>query len=84
MALHGWEETAEQLSALASRGKWEEMSGLIDDEMLGTFAVVAGINDLGKAINEKYQGLVDRLALYSPFVPGERDDFWEAFLDGVR
>lgn len=84
MALHGWEKTAEQLSALASRGKWEEMPGLIDDEMLGTFAVVAGINDLGKAINEKYQGLIDRLALYSPFIPGERDDFWEAFLDGVR
>lgn len=84
MALHGWEKTAEQLSSLASHGKWEELPGLIDDEMLGTFAVVAGINDLGKAINEKYQGLVDRLALYSPFVPGERDDFWEAFLESVR
>jgi probable F420-dependent oxidoreductase len=84
MALHGWEETAEQLSVLASRGKWDEMPGLIDDEMLGTFAVVAGMNDLGKAISEKYQGLVDRLALYSPFVPGERDDFWEAFLEGKR
>jgi probable F420-dependent oxidoreductase len=84
MALHGWENTAEQLSNLASRGKWDEMPALIDDEMLGTFAVVAEITDLAKAINEKYQGLVDRLALYTPFVPGERDDFWKAFLESLR
>lgn len=76
MALHGWEETAERLSALAGRGKWDEMPFLIEDEMLATFAVFASPSDLPAALSERYQGVVDRLALYLPFVPGERDELW--------
>lgn len=76
MALHGWEPVAEELSALASRGKWNEMPALVGDEMLATFAVIAAADDLPAALSARYQTLVDRLALYSPFVPGERDEFW--------
>jgi hypothetical protein len=77
MALHGWEEIAEQLSSLASRGQWGEMPALISDEMLSTFAVVAEAVDLPAALLERYHGLVDRLSLYLPFIPGERDAFWK-------
>jgi probable F420-dependent oxidoreductase len=84
MALHGWEETAERLSALAARGEWGEMPALVDDEMLATFAVVASAGDMPAALLERYTGLVDRLALYIPFVPGERDEFWRHFLTQCR
>ncbi len=77
MELHGWGETAKQLSALASRGAWADMAGLIDDAMLGEFAVIAEPTDLPAALLSRYQGLVDRLGLYSPFVPGQRDEFWK-------
>jgi probable F420-dependent oxidoreductase len=80
MALHGWEATAEQLSGLASRGNWGEMPSLIDDEMLGTFAVLASPEALPAAVQSQYAGLADRLSLYLPFVPGERDDFWRKLL----
>lgn len=74
--LHGWGEVAEELSALARRGQWEAMADQIDDEMLSTLAVVAGEDELGGALRDRYQGLVDRLNLYLPFEAGERDDFW--------
>jgi hypothetical protein len=80
MALHGWEETAEALSGLASRGRWAEMPALVDDEKLSTFAVLAPAEELHAALEERYAGLVDRLALYVPFIPGVRDDFWSGFL----
>ncbi len=80
MRHHGWEEVAEQLSALAARGRWGEMVGLISDEMLRTFALVCDPADLPAALRERYQGLADHLTLYSPFVPGERDDFWRALI----
>jgi probable F420-dependent oxidoreductase len=80
MALHGWEAAAEQLSSLASHGRWGEMPAVIDDEMLSTFAVLAPAEELRAALVERYSGLVDRLALYLPFIPGERDDFWRGFL----
>lgn len=76
MALHGWEETAEKLSVHASRGRWGEMSELIDAEMLATFAVVAPPEKLADGLKERYDGLADRLSLYIPFIPGERDAFW--------
>lgn len=84
MALHGWEDVAKELSGLVSRGKWGEMPALIDDDILNTFAVVADGADLPAALAEKYKGLVDRLGLYIPFVPEERDAFWHTILGADR
>ena len=81
MQLHGWENIAEQLSGLAAHGKWGEMPALIDDDMLATFAVLAEApEDLAAALQARYIGLVDRLSVYLPFVPGERDGFWRSLL----
>jgi probable F420-dependent oxidoreductase len=83
MELHGWGEIASQLSALASHSRWVDMPGLISDEILGECAVIAPIGDLSAALTDRYGGLVDRLALYLPFKPGERDDFWKLLLRGL-
>ena len=80
MALHGWEATAEQLSGLAARGNWGEMPALVNDEMLDTFAVLAEPKALPAVLQARYAGLVDRLGVYLPFVPGERDHFWNRLL----
>lgn len=76
MALHGWGEVADRLRALARGGEWGEMGGLVTDEMLHTFAVIAPPQELCARLRERYAGLADRLSLYLPFSPGERDDFW--------
>jgi probable F420-dependent oxidoreductase len=84
MALHGWEETAVQLSALAARGAWTDMPALINDEMLETFALVSTPEALPQALHDRYDGLVERLGLYLPFVPGQRDAFWERLIEQFR
>ncbi len=84
MALHGWGEVADRLRAMARRGEWAEMMGLIDDEMLHTFAVVADPRDLAAALRERYAGLAHRLSLYLPFQPGERDEFWRRLAQELR
>ncbi len=83
MQLHGWEEIAKQLSGLAAQGAWTDMPGLITDDILAEFAVITSPENLPAALNERYRGLVDRLGLYIPFRPGERDEFWKAVLQGV-
>ncbi|HWQ83702.1 MAG TPA: TIGR03617 family F420-dependent LLM class oxidoreductase [Anaerolineales bacterium] len=80
MALHGWQEIAGQLSHLAAHKQWQAMPGLISNEMLATFAVESTSQELPDALTERYAGLVDRLSLYLPFVPGERDNFWRSLL----
>jgi probable F420-dependent oxidoreductase len=73
---HGWSGAGERLSVLAREGKWRELPALVTDEMLHAFAVEAAPEELGPALRERYDGLVDRLFPYVPFVPGERDDLW--------
>ena len=84
MNLHGWSDTAEELSSLASRGKWDEMPAFITNDMLHAFTVISEPDStstslsasLADALKSRYNGLADRLTPYLPFVPGERDDFW--------
>jgi probable F420-dependent oxidoreductase len=83
MTLHGWEQVAEQLSGLAGRGQWLEMAGLISDEMLETFAVAGTPDELPVRLLARYGGQVDRLGVYLPFRPGERDAFWETLVAGL-
>jgi probable F420-dependent oxidoreductase len=76
MDLHGWGATAEKLSAHASRGEWAEMPMLITDEMLAEFCLMTKPETLVSDLKKRYDGIADRLTLYSPFAPGERDEWW--------
>jgi probable F420-dependent oxidoreductase len=84
MAFHGWESAAENLSGLAARGRWAEMPAVISDKMLEVFAVLAPSSELPARLLERYRGVADRLGLYLPFVPGERNAWWGDLLAGLR
>lgn len=84
MELHGWGETAERLQGLARKGAWDKMAWEINDEMLGTFAVVCEPAELPTRLIERYEGLADRLTLYMPYVPGQRDSERHELLQGVE
>jgi probable F420-dependent oxidoreductase len=76
MDLHGWSGVAEKLSAHAAKSEWMEMPMLISDEMLNEFAVVTEESQLADELKKRYDGIANRLTLYTPFVPGERDEWW--------
>lgn len=77
---HGWAAVGEQLSQLAAQQRWGEMPALISDEMLQAFAVEAAPEALGLALRDRFDGLLDRVSLYIPFVPGQMDDFWRGLV----
>ncbi len=81
---HGWAEIGERLSALASRAQWGEMAGLIDDSMLETFAVISDENHLAEKLHQRYGALAQRLGLYLPFVPAQRDEFWRKLVKEMQ
>ena len=76
MDLHGWGETAEKLSGFAAKGEWAEMPMLITDEMLNEFCLMTTQENLANDLKKRYESIADRLTLYTPFVPGEKDDWW--------
>lgn len=77
LAHHGWEDVGNQLSQMAKAQQWAQMSSVITDEMVETFATIAPPAELADALKERYTGIAERINLYLPFVPGERDDFWK-------
>ena len=77
MDLHGWSSVAETLSAHAAKGEWAEMPMLITDEMLSEFCLVTEEDKLADELKKRYKGIADRLTLYTPFVPGEKDEWWK-------
>lgn len=76
MELHGWTSVSERLSAHAARGEWTEMPTLITNEMLSEFCLVTEQNKLADELQKRYDGIADRLSIYTPFVPGEKDEWW--------
>jgi probable F420-dependent oxidoreductase len=83
IALHGWSDIAEKLSAHAARGEWTEMPMLITDEMLNEFCLMADRNGLADGLKKRYDGIADRLSIYTPFVPGEKDKWWRNLIGGI-
>ena len=68
LELHGWEDLGDELNALSTsrrEDKWEAMAELVDDEVLGTFAVVADPEDVAPEVLRRYEGVVDRFSVYS-------------------
>lgn len=73
MDLHGWSGVAEKLSAHAARGEWGEMPMLVTDEILSEFCLITDEDRLAEELKERYDGIANRLSLYVPFVPDEKD-----------
>src|SRR3954469_1850929 len=64
LELHGWGELQTELSAMTKAGRWKERGGLIDDEMLNAFAVVAEPEDVAAEVLKRYGEVFTRLHLY--------------------
>lgn len=76
--LHGWGAIGERLSALASRGRWDEMPGVVSDEMLDAVCITATWDDLAERVKARYAGLFDRVCFYRPYAPGVDEERWRA------
>jgi probable F420-dependent oxidoreductase len=82
--VHGWGEVGERLSHHAARKQWDQMPALITDDMLEEFAIVGRWDEIPARIKARYDGLLDRVTYYLPFVPGQDEARWrqtvEAFV----
>lgn len=67
---HGWDDLHVEAKRLSKEGKWMEMAGLIDDEILNTIAVVGTPSEIAAKIAERFSGKADRVSpvAYAPDV----------------
>jgi hypothetical protein len=60
------------------------MAALVPDEMLRVFAVEAPLDGLRAALDERYQGLLDRIAPYAALERRASREELAAFAEGLR
>ena len=58
------------------------MGGLIEDDRLHAFAVVAEPADVAAKIRRRFGGLIDRVSFYSPCEAGTQT--WDLILPGLK
>lgn len=68
--IHGWGKTVDELHQLSIQGRWDEMPGLITDEMVEAFAVFGTYDDIADVIRKRFQGLAQRVQLSIPVGEG--------------
>ncbi len=71
LASEGWEDLQPELNTLSKSGRWDEMPGLIDDDMLRALAAVGSPKEVALDIADRFAGRVDRVAFYTPYVISE-------------
>jgi probable F420-dependent oxidoreductase len=80
--LHGWGDLHTELHRLSKEGRWDDMGKLVDDDVLGAFAVVAPLAEVADALRARCAGVIDRVM--PAFPPGLSEDAIDAVLDEVR
>ncbi len=89
LARHGYAHVGERLGRLAATGRWNEMTALVDDELLAQVAVVAPTAALPDALAARVAGHADRVLPLLPFEPAEggavsNASLWEAVIRALR
>ncbi len=73
--LHGWGHLSDELNQMSKRGEWDEMGGLITQEMVHEIAIVAPPDQVAARLLKTYGDVFTRTGFYAPYaVP---DGFWE-------
>jgi probable F420-dependent oxidoreductase len=66
LALHGWDELAAKLHEMSKRGQWSQMAAAVPDDVVHEFTAVAPYRELAGAVEKRFGGLVDSIALAFP------------------
>jgi hypothetical protein len=81
LEVHGWQDLQPELMAMSKAGKWVEMAGLIDDEMLNTFAVTGSVTEVAQKLASRCRGKVNRV---SPIIYQQDTALLGGLLTAVR
>jgi len=82
MAAVGYEALQPELNRLSKEGRWEEMTGLIDDDFLKAFAVCGEPHTIAAQLRDKYGAMATRLSIYAPYALP--DETWQGIITELK
>ncbi|MCP5041435.1 MAG: LLM class F420-dependent oxidoreductase, partial [bacterium] len=67
----GCNEIGEQLHAMAREGRWAEMPGLVDDDLLETMIPSGTYDEIADRLRERNRGLATQITFPMPEDPDD-------------
>jgi len=71
---HGWLEVGHALRDYTRQGRWQEMDGLVPDEIIEAFVPAAPYDEIAELLLEQYAGVADRVLFPVPSDPADDED----------
>ncbi|MGI9605450.1 MAG: TIGR03617 family F420-dependent LLM class oxidoreductase [Acidimicrobiales bacterium] len=82
--LHGWGDIARQASQFSRDQRWDELPGLVSDEMLHTVATIGTHDEIAAKLRDRYLERVDRIEFSIPVSNRADEEVLTAILADVR
>jgi probable F420-dependent oxidoreductase len=64
---HGWGDLQPELNRLTKEGRWDEIGGVLPDEVVDTIAVCCAPEEVAGRVRARYGDAVDRVGLSMPY-----------------
>jgi alkanesulfonate monooxygenase SsuD/methylene tetrahydromethanopterin reductase-like flavin-dependent oxidoreductase (luciferase family) len=79
---HGWGDLHPELNRLSKEGRWEEMAGLVDDDVLDAIAVVGEPASIAPKLRARLDGIADGVSLTNNRAPDP--DHWAGVVADLK
>jgi probable F420-dependent oxidoreductase len=73
LELHGYEDLQEELNKLSKLGRWDDMSHLIDDNLLSLMCLSGTPKEVAAQLRSQYGSIAQRVTLHRPAVTDPSD-----------
>ena len=73
LEVQGFEDLGLWLHEMSLKQQWDQMAGLITDEILDAFAIVGGFSEIPALMKERFEGQLDEV-VFSAGGPGSADE----------
>jgi probable F420-dependent oxidoreductase len=64
---HGWGELGDELHALSRAGRWSELGGRLDDDVVRAFAIVGEPAEVGREYARRFGDVFTRASICTPY-----------------
>ena len=81
---HGYENLGRELGSLMREGKVEEMGRAIPEDFLEQVAIIGPPNEIGQRLRERYDGVLDRVALYMTMGGDAKFEHWADLIKQIH
>ena len=82
--VHGWGDVCLRLHEKTIKGDWAGMAKEITNEMMNEYTVTGSPEEMPALLKERYQGLLDRVAFYYSYKPGQDEKRWRRIVEAFK